>query len=477
MKKRRFLPLITFVLLALMMSLPTWAAEGDFVISDGVLTKYTGSGGQVVIPQGVTTIGEMAFFGRSDVTGVTFPEGLTGLEYAAFFGCTGLTEVTLPGSVTHIGKSAFILCSGLSTVTIPDGVTEIGNSAFQACTGLTSVTIPDSVTTLGDYAFGECTGLTNVTIPNSVTAVGEGTFFKCTGLTNVVLSSRLTTIADAMFSECTSLDNVVIPEGVTVIGEKAFATCTALTGITLPNSLKQINYWGFYRCANLTNLVLPGGIKILGDYVFQECTNLTSVTVPSTLTSIGNWVFNHCDKLTLHLAPDSTAVQYAKDFSIPYVTDQPIVEEAPLAYRRSQLMNINGASKSCTAYARKDDQGNETNYVKLRELACLLNESEARFNVTWDGAVNIQTKTAYPPDGTEVYSVFGGDWPYTINTAPIQIDGMAVDLEAIVLTDVQGNGYTYFKLRDLGQALGVNVSWDSEAGMVVVDTTKPYSGS
>ena len=55
-------------------------------------------------------------------------------------------SVTIPDGVTEIGESAFFQCTGLTAVTIPNSVTEIGGSAFSGCTGLTAVTIPDSVT-------------------------------------------------------------------------------------------------------------------------------------------------------------------------------------------------------------------------------------------------------------------------------------------------------------------------------------------
>ena len=72
---------------------------------------------------------------------------------------------------------------------------------------------------------------------------------------------------------------------------------------------------------------------------------------------------------------------------------------------------------------------------------------------------------------------FTGDQAYTTNQAMVLVDGVETALEAITLTDSSGNGYTYFKVRDLGQALGFDVTWDSAAGAIVIDTTRPYSGT
>lgn len=106
-----------------------------FVVKNGVLQKYTGFGGDVVIPNSVTSIG-----------------------YRAFYGCSSLASVTIPDSVTSIGDLAF-MHSGLTSITIPDSVTSIGNSAFSDCSSLTSITIPKSVTYIGQKAFSNCSSL------------------------------------------------------------------------------------------------------------------------------------------------------------------------------------------------------------------------------------------------------------------------------------------------------------------------------
>ena len=117
--------------------------DSDFVIiGNGVLTKYTGSGGDVVIPEGVTSIGE-----------------------EAFKDCESLTGIVIPGSVTSIGESAFKYCESLTGIVIPASVTNIGESAFSSCKSLTSITIPDSVTNIDGSAFADCKNLTSVTIP------------------------------------------------------------------------------------------------------------------------------------------------------------------------------------------------------------------------------------------------------------------------------------------------------------------------
>jgi hypothetical protein len=139
----------------------------------------------LVLEEGMTSIGNYAFFSCIGLPSVTIPNSVTSIGDHAFEYCSGLTSVTIPNSVTDIGSCAFRECSGLTSVTIGNSVTSIGSGAFQSCSGLTSVTIGNSVTSIGSYAFDGCSGLTSVTIGNSVTSIGSEAFRECSGLTSV----------------------------------------------------------------------------------------------------------------------------------------------------------------------------------------------------------------------------------------------------------------------------------------------------
>lgn len=145
-----------------------------------------------------------------------------------------------------------------------------------------------------------------------------------------------------------------------------------------------------------------------------------------------------------------------------------------VAYEQKQTIQVDATTAEFTTYALKDAGGGMTNYVRLRDLAKVMSWSDAPFNVTWDGAVNIVTKTKYVSDGTEFSVPFFGNQSYTVPTAATKVNGVATPLDAILITDAQGGGYTYYKLRDLGQALNFDVSWSAEKG-IYVDTTKPYT--
>jgi len=135
----------------------------DFEIENGVLIKYYGKGGDVIIPDSVISIGENAFSWCESLISVKIPDSVTSIGENAFSWCSSLTSVTIGNSVTSIGDWAFNWCSSLTSVTIGNSVTSIGTHAFSRCASLTSVTIPDSVTSIGDYAFEECERLTSVT--------------------------------------------------------------------------------------------------------------------------------------------------------------------------------------------------------------------------------------------------------------------------------------------------------------------------
>lgn len=154
------------------------------------VTGYTGTATDIIIPNGVTTIGNRALQ-RKGLTTVTIPDSVTSIGEYAFYK-NRLTTVTIPNTVTSIEKYAFAE-NQLNTVTIPNSVTSIGFSAF-ADNQLTTVTIPDSVTSIGQQAF-TFNQLTTVTIPDSVTSIGSSAF-ATNHLTSVTIPDSVTTVGD-----------------------------------------------------------------------------------------------------------------------------------------------------------------------------------------------------------------------------------------------------------------------------------------
>ena len=200
-------------------------ANGDFEIENGKLTKYTGKGGDVVIPKGVTRIGNDAFRNCEKLKSISIPESVTYIGQAAFLGCSKLKNVKIPSRVNYIKDLTFARCSELESVELPEGVKAIGESVFAGCSKLVDVNIPSSVERIDMDVFSGCSKLKSISIPDGITEISE-----------------------RMFENCSSLNKVDIPSSVTTIETAAFSGCTGLTGIDIPSSVKKMGYGVFRQC-------------------------------------------------------------------------------------------------------------------------------------------------------------------------------------------------------------------------------------
>ena len=124
----------------------------------------------------------IAYFGGEET--VTLPNNINGNAYT-IDEMRGVRNVIIPDGVTSIGDRAFEDCNSLMSIVIPDSVTSIGDYAFYGCSSLTSIVIPDGVTSIDDFAFEYCHSLTSVMIPESLTRIGDGAFSGCWSLTSI----------------------------------------------------------------------------------------------------------------------------------------------------------------------------------------------------------------------------------------------------------------------------------------------------
>ena len=194
------------------------------------------------------------FLNGDEIKDLVIPDGVTSIGSGAFQGCCALESVTIPNGVTSIGGTAFEDCTSLTSVTIPNSVTSIGSSAFSKCTSLSTITIPNSVTSISMFAFYGCSSLTSIEIPNGVTDIGPDTFWGCSSLTSVTIGNSVTRIQPSAFENCIRLTSIMIPNSVTNIGETAFANCTGLVTITIGNGVETIYSKAFANCPELTDV-------------------------------------------------------------------------------------------------------------------------------------------------------------------------------------------------------------------------------
>ena len=271
-----------------------------FVISKGKLKSYTGPGGDVVIPEGVTEVlGYPPFCNypnpfsltlansmkcsfndllAENILSLTIPAGTEfrcgscGPNYQAFF--TELREIHVDPENPYCASKDGVLYSKDMTilyacpaahegaVIIPGTVKTIGERAFDGCRLLKEIVIPDSVTSIGRRAFMDCKALAKVVIPAGC-SIGEEAFLRCAKLTTAgskgtgkgkgwsVEFSWSDAIPENAFAGMNKLKRVVLPETVKVIGKNAFKGCKSLEEINLPEGVKM-DKKAFKDCKNLS---------------------------------------------------------------------------------------------------------------------------------------------------------------------------------------------------------------------------------
>jgi hypothetical protein len=289
----------------------------NLVIPDGVTSigSYAFSGGSeltsVTIPNSVTTIGDCAFYMSSSLTAIDIPDGVTSIGYEAFAYCRELASITVPNSVTSIGSGAFYGTTWYSNQ--PDGMVYVGNIAYKYKGTMpddTSIVINDGTCGISGSAFAGCTGLISVTIPNSVTKIGNEAFRGCSGLTAITIPDGVTNISWYAFYDCTRLASVTIPYGVTSIESHAFYNCSSLTSIILPNSLTYIEIGAFNKCSSLATIVIPNSVITIDAFAFSGNMNLTDVYCYAEKLQLEGDVFGYgyYSNATLHVPEGSLDV-------------------------------------------------------------------------------------------------------------------------------------------------------------------------
>lgn len=277
----------------------------------------------VILPYGVTTISDHAFYNCKNMKSVSIPDSVISIGSCAFTDCAGLTELRIPYSVETIGYNAFTGCTGLSTIevdaenpyyklegncfihpesgtlirgfddsVIPSYVTYIAEGAFMGASNLETVIIPDGVDAIDQCAFYDCTSLKEISIPASVTRIATRAFSGCSALTKIEVDEDnpnyhssgnclINTDRKRVIAGCQT--SVIPADGsVVCIDEEAFRGATGLSEIEIPEGITSICKLAFSGCTGLTKLHLPASFLYFDDEgfgAFDGCSGLTEITV------------------------------------------------------------------------------------------------------------------------------------------------------------------------------------------------------
>lgn len=321
----------------------TYDYDGDITIpktvSNGVETfSVTGIGEEafksatslesVILPEGLTTIGNNAFY-QSSIKTVSLPSTLSNMGSYAFYNCQNLTDIVLPDALKDVKEYSFSRCTSLKTmifggqtisieryafsetaiesILFPNTMRVIGEYAFDGCGSLKTLSINNARVSIEGRAFGNCINLKDVDLGNAIESLGTtdwyvsydhqygGAFYNCSSLVRINIPTSLTSIGDNSFDGCKSLREVTLPETIVSIGNGAFYGCV-INEITLPSSLTSIGDGAFYSCP-LTSIKFPSTLEVIGSQAFDQ-TALKEVTIPVSVKEINSYAFRNCKSLT-----------------------------------------------------------------------------------------------------------------------------------------------------------------------------------
>ncbi len=241
------------------------------------------------------------FLNDEEIHDLVIPDGVKTIGDWQFYNFQGFTSVKIPSSVTSTGKECFAYCTGIKTIEIGDSTSQeaatvLGRRSFYYCENTDSIFLGNNIVEIGAESFYNVKGVRNVVIPNSLKRMGTHVFCGCVNLESVQLSENIKSIEWASFTG-TNLKEIVIPDGVEYLGDSAFEGCKNLTSVKLPSSLTKIDWCVFQNCDSLTSIEIPDKTHTIYICAFDGCSNLKTVTLGKSVKDIQTGAFANCPLL------------------------------------------------------------------------------------------------------------------------------------------------------------------------------------
>lgn len=321
----------------------------------------------VIIKEGVTSIGAKAFYDNKYLEYVSLPSTMKKISGSAFTGCSELKKINVAKLQTWVSMdftdspfwrnvNLYINGTEATDIEIPDNITEIKKYNFYNFSNIKSIKFPDSLTAIGNYAFCGCSNISEIFMPSNVTNIGTSAFENCTGIKIVNISdldswykikfngglSNPLAYAKNLYINNKLVTDIEIPNNISKINDYAFYNCESIKTVTIPENIKEIGHCAFLSCteiekvnaADLTawckikfndscsnplyygkrlyvnnelksDIVLPYGITTINPYTFYNCESIKSIVLPKGLINIGDYAFYNCKSLTTIFFPES----------------------------------------------------------------------------------------------------------------------------------------------------------------------------
>lgn len=327
---------------------------------------------KIILPDGLKSIGQTAFWNHHMFGPLELPEGLESIGYRAFAtnnGLSRISSVTLPSSITTLAEGVFwdndLLtefdfnglamdipnyfldnCDGLATVKGCQNVDVIGRTAFYSCDNLKTI---EGIrpTSVGYETFIDCTHLEEMDL-NRCTFIDGRAFYNCDSLKTIDLSS-ITSIGSEAFRYSDGITSVSLPECLETLSSHAFRECQGLTDVTIPH-VATIGSESFRSCQSLQHVTIGDGVTAVGDAAFYDCNKLEDVVIGNNVVSLGNDAIGHCDVLK-----DITIGSSLASMGSNLFVNCPAVENIWLAAPAPPVVNTNlpfndAVTKTATLY-------------------------------------------------------------------------------------------------------------------------------